>query len=61
MWIPTVKHGKHVARGELILVDRDLAELVAWNDIPTLFIRRKNSKRLEEVEPWRAEKIEKVA
>lgn len=59
VWVPLVADGKHVIRGEFVLVDGIIGEVVAWNDLPTFYVRLRNQKQLKEVEPWRIKKIEK--
>lgn len=58
-----VGSGSYVKAHELVYVDagvrQRLARVLAWNDIPTVFVRRESDNQLEEVEPWRIKKIEK--
>jgi hypothetical protein len=56
---PTVKDGKRVGVREFVMVDGELAEVLAWNDVPTFFVKILKTKQLKEVEPWRIEKIER--
>ena len=57
---PTVKEGRSIKAHELVMLDgKDMVEILAWNNVPTFYVRYVKTQTLAEVEPWRLEKIEK--